>query len=217
MAHGTRILGGLDHGLYQPVGGRVAEAVLRDVGLEAVLVRLLEDFQPPRVPGGLALVPQYPLRVVQRPHSELLLLRRQLVVLHTSAADCEGVKVGDHRLHGAFGVGNKQGMRVHGILRVHLDKDHLGFRVPDDCVQVHVHERRLGLPARLPAREERDVLLEDVGLPQDVLRHLQAVRLRVVPIVWLEHVGESLFRERGVHEVKRALRGKVHDDACTHV
>mmetsp|Transcript_124471 Transcript_124471/g.346488 ORF Transcript_124471/g.346488 Transcript_124471/m.346488 type:complete len:216 (-) Transcript_124471:1710-2357(-) len=116
MTHGPRLAGGIDNRLYEMVGRLVAEAVLWQGRVEALLVRLLQHLEPPGVPRGLAWGAEDLLGVVQRPARKMLLIFGQWGVLHAAAADREGVEVGHDWLDSRLSVGNEQRVRIHGVL-----------------------------------------------------------------------------------------------------
>mmetsp|Transcript_3535 Transcript_3535/g.6825 ORF Transcript_3535/g.6825 Transcript_3535/m.6825 type:complete len:226 (+) Transcript_3535:850-1527(+) len=122
--------------------------------------------------------------MAQRPFSKVLLVCRQFLIAHATTANGECVEVRNDRLHQSLSVGNQKAMRIHWILCIHLIQNYLWCAFATSGVQVEVHELWLGNSARLPARQERYVLLHDVNLATHALWNVKAVA------VW---VGIDLF------------------------
>mmetsp|Transcript_74187 Transcript_74187/g.204331 ORF Transcript_74187/g.204331 Transcript_74187/m.204331 type:complete len:317 (-) Transcript_74187:883-1833(-) len=162
------------------VGCRVAEAILGQLGVEATLVLLFEDVEPAAGPalGGRLLEQRG--RVVERPVDELDLLRRRGLVLHPLGSDGERVEVGADWLDVGLGIGDEEAERVERVGEVVLVEHDRGHRVAAHRVQVHVHERRLGRAAGLPADDRRDVRAHDIRLLDEGLRRVDPERLGLV-------------------------------------
>ena len=150
VAHRAAVAHSVDDLSNQAIRRRVAKTVLRQRGVKAVPRLLFQHLDPSGHPPFAHGVGEELSRFIQRPLDEFDLIVRRGLVAHPTAANQEGVKIGNDRLHLLLRIGHEQAQRVQRVPPVKLVQNDRRLRVAAKRLEVHVQKGGLGFATGLP-------------------------------------------------------------------
>mmetsp|Transcript_11987 Transcript_11987/g.21221 ORF Transcript_11987/g.21221 Transcript_11987/m.21221 type:complete len:222 (-) Transcript_11987:1405-2070(-) len=182
----------------------ITKAILGWDRMISSLVFFSDDFQPSRVPRLVVQRPQDDLGMSKHPVNQIRLVHRQRLVFHATAANGEGVKIRDHRLHIHLCICHQEATRIHGLTLIVLVQHNLWIRLPSDGMHIHVHESWFRSTAGFPTHNWSLIGSDDVALAHESFWHGQAKGIRLVCILVDELPG---YYDVETRAVKDSLQG----------